>query len=129
MRKFAFKKLVRDNIVKGVEESGSKAVHRTLSQGEFVEQLKHKLLEEVNELNSAPSGSQSQELADIQEILDHLLEALKLSMEDLRRLQQQKIEQNGSFKNRTYIDYVEAKEDSSWVDYYLAHPDKYPEIL
>ena len=42
MRKFKFAKLVRDKIVKGIQEAGNKPVYHILSQEEYIEELKKK---------------------------------------------------------------------------------------
>lgn len=128
MRKFKFGKLVRDNIVKGIIAVGNVPNHRKLNEDEYVQELKNKLLEETKELPTAQNTEVIGELADIQEIIDNLLIALNTSKEELKTAQEKKNNKNGSFKNRDYIEYVEAQDDSTWIEYYTQNPEKYPEI-
>jgi predicted house-cleaning noncanonical NTP pyrophosphatase (MazG superfamily) len=129
MRRFHFAKLVRDKIVKGSLESGNNPVYRTLSDPEFLEELKKKLLEEALEVPQTQNPHElAKELADVQEVIDHLLKVLCLSKFQLKQLQRAKNRARGSFHKRQYIDYVDTRDDSRWIDYYLANPDKYPEI-
>lgn len=130
MRKFKFDKLVRDRIVEHIEKSGNKPVWKTLSDEEYVLELKKKIMEEASELLiDEPEGDELlKELADIQEIIDNLLAALGTSKKRLREFQKKKNEKNGSFRKRLFIDRVEAKDNAVEIDYYLKHPEKYPEI-
>lgn len=128
MRKFKFGKLVRDRIVEGIISAGNKPIWKTLSSEEYLQELKKKLLEEAQEIPKTSSDDVVKELADIQEIIDNLLEVLGISKSEFTEVQKRKNEKAGSFKNHQYIDTVEAKDDSGWVDFYLSRPDKYPEI-
>lgn len=128
MRKFKFSKLVRDEIVDGITQAGNIPHWRTLSNTEYIEELKKKILEEAKEVPLANGEDLVMELADIQEIIVNLILTLNVSKNSFKEIQKKKNEKSGSFKNRHYIEDVETKEDSEWVDYYLASPDKYPEI-
>jgi hypothetical protein len=70
----------------------------------------------------------TKELADVQEVLDNLLEVLGVSKEEFSEIQKKKNEKAGSFKKKQYIDSVGVEENSEWLGYYLKNPDKYPEI-
>ncbi|QQS39109.1 nucleoside triphosphate pyrophosphohydrolase [Candidatus Woesebacteria bacterium] len=130
MRKFEFKKLVRDKIVEGIIAVGNKPNWKTLSDSEFVHELKKKIVEEALEVPRTNDPAEVvKELADIQEIIDNLLEALKISKEKFAEVQKKKNEDRGSFKKRQYIDTVETSDEvTKWVSYYLDNPDKYPEV-
>ena len=125
MRKFKFAKLVRDKILKQTASHALKVESRTLDRKEYIEELKKKLVEETNELLNAKEDELTGELADIQEILDYLLEELDTSKKELNRKQQEKIEKSGAFKNKTFIETVAISESDEWLDYYL---EKYKEI-
>ncbi|MEO6508317.1 MAG: nucleoside triphosphate pyrophosphohydrolase [Patescibacteria group bacterium] len=127
-RKFKFTKLVRDNIVEGIIKAGNTANWRTLSNEEYIDELKKKVIEEAQEIPSAHNKDLVNELADIQEIIDNILVALKVTKKEFENIQKKKNDKAGSFKNKQYIEDVEVKQDSEWVKYYLAAPDKYPEI-
>lgn len=128
MRKFQFSKLVRDKIVQSIIDAGNTPNWRTLSNDEYIDELKKKILEEAQEVPSAESDELVKELADIQEIIDSLLQALNVSREEFQEVQKKKNDKAGSFKNKQYIEDVETQDGSEWVEYYLASPDKYPEI-
>jgi len=128
MRKFKFQKIVRDKIVDGIINEGNKPNYKVLSNDEFIKELKLKLLEEAKELPEAKNDEIIGELADIQEIIDNLLEELKLSQEQLNQAQEKKNEKAGSFKKKHYIEDVVTQDKSERIKYYLQFPDKYPEI-
>ena len=128
MRRFKFAKLVRDNIVQGIIDEGNTPSWRTLSDEDYIYELKKKIVEEANEIPGINGDDLIKELADVQEIIDSLLNVLTVTKDDLVEAQKKKNEKAGSFKNRQYIKYVETKDDSEWVKYYLNSPDKYPEV-
>ena len=128
MRKFAFKKLVRDKIIDDMLKNGQNPKYRVLNDDEFLTELKKKLLEEAEELPKASDGEIEGELADIQEIIDNLIKTLKIKRPRLKAAQKQKVVKRGSFKKKIYVDYVEVIDDVKWLNYYLANPHKYPEI-
>ncbi len=130
IRKFKFGKLVRDKIVDGIISVGNKPIFRKLKQDEYIQELKNKLLEEVEEFPKAKNKTELlEEVADFEEIMDNLLSVLNVKREDIKKIQKVKNQKRGSFKKRLYINYVETTDsDSEYVKYYLANPDKYPEI-
>lgn len=91
-RKFKFTKLVRDNIVDQIEKNGGKAYYTDLDTDDFVHELKLKLLEETMEVPESTREELIQELADIQEVIDNLVEALEVDKEDLKVIQEKKRE-------------------------------------
>lgn len=128
MRKFKFSKLVRDKIVDGIIAAGNTPHWRTLTDEEYIHELKKKVIEEAAEIPGAHGEELIKELADIQEIIDALLTTLQLTKEAFVEIQKKKNEKAGSFKNKQYIDEVETREDSEWIKYHLDKPEKYPEI-
>ena len=129
MRIFKFNKLVRDKIVEGIIEAGNHPVYHTLNDKEYIEELKKKLLEEAKEVPQTNKNSDLiEEIADVQEVIDNILEVLNVSKSELTKFQSKKNKERGSFKKRLYIDTVKTKTDSKWTNYYLANPDKYPEV-
>ncbi len=128
MRKFAFHKLVRDKIVEQILSNGNTPIWKTLSPEEYIKELKKKVAEESQEIIHAKGDEVAKELADVQELIDSLLKELHISKEEFAKIQEKKNEKAGAFKNKHYIEYVETKNTSEWVEYYLKSPDKYPEI-
>jgi len=128
-RKFKFEKLVRDKIVDGIKEAGNTPVYHKLNDEDFIYQLKQKVLEEAVEVPREEDREELlKEIADVQEVIDNLIEALGSSKEEVAEIQKKKNEKAGSFKKRLYVKHVITKPDSEWVEYYLSSPDKYPEI-
>jgi predicted house-cleaning noncanonical NTP pyrophosphatase (MazG superfamily) len=129
-RKFSFKKLVRDKIVDSIKDAGGKPSYHKLNNKSFVGELKKKLVEEALEIPSETDRDKLlQEIADVQEVIDSLIDVLKSSKKEIQKIQKIKNQKIGSFKKRLYIEQVEVNKDSKWINYYLANPDKYPESL
>jgi predicted house-cleaning noncanonical NTP pyrophosphatase (MazG superfamily) len=128
MHKFKVAKLVRDKIAKEMI-ANEKAGHRVLNDKEYIEELKKKILEEVKELLPVKKKDKIiKELADIQEIIDAMIKALKVSKKELRAKQKKENEKSGAFKTRLYVESIELGDDHPWLDYYLRNPKKYPKI-
>jgi len=127
MRRFKFAKLVRDKIVPDIIEVGNVPNYRILQDQEYLNELKKKLIEETTEILNSNQDDLLKELADIQEIIDCLLEALNISKGEIDLIKEKKKEKWGSFKKRFFIDSVDAEENSEYTKYYLSEPDKYPE--
>jgi predicted house-cleaning noncanonical NTP pyrophosphatase (MazG superfamily) len=128
MREFRFNKLVRDDVAKSVTESGGNVNTRTLNDQEFLSEIKKKLLEEVQELLVAKGEKLEEELSDVQEIMDLICKIESISSAKLKKVRMEKIAKAGAFEKKIYIESVEVPNNSKWVDYYLANPDRYPEI-
>ena len=118
MRTFTMQKLVRDKILDKIEARNGKVVSRTLSDNEFVSELKRKLSEEIEELNLKDTESAIDELADIQEIINELAKILKISPVKLSKTTREKRKKNGSFKKKIFIETVALQENDKWVKYY-----------
>lgn len=128
IKKYKFAKLVRDNIVSDIQRVGNNPVFKVLDNNEYVSELQKKLSEEASEIVSASKEELLGELADIQEIIDNLINALDISKQDLKTAQDKKNSKAGSFKEKHYIDYVETDSESEWAKIYDKSPHKYPEV-
>lgn len=127
--KFKYDKLVRDNIPEKIIRSGAKISQKTLSNTQYIAALKNKLLEETLELSETKKPSETiNELADVQEVIDNLLSALKLSALSLKKIQKEKNSKNGSFQDKKFINYIEVTDSYNWLEYHLKNKDKYPLI-
>lgn len=98
-----YKKLVRDRIPEIIEAKGDSALTRILSDEEFLECLKRKLCEEVNEFLS---DGTVEELTDIYEVLLAMLEYMGISVESFEELRNKKVLEKGSFSKRIFLDSV-----------------------
>lgn len=124
--KFAFKKLVRDKIPVQQIANGDKPEYWKLNDADYVKELIRKLNEEVSEFGR--ESNLEEEIADVEEILDCLINVTKSSRNKINSIREKKNTKAGSFKKRLYIDYVKVNSNSPWLQYFLKNPDKYPEI-
>lgn len=128
MRKFKWSKLVRDKIVNRIKAEGSIPHYKRLTDEEFIIELKKKILEEAKEIVKTEESNITQEIADLQEVIDTLIRMTNVSKEKISQIQKIKNDEVGSFDKREYIETVETQDNSTWIQYYLDNPDKYPEI-
>lgn len=131
MKKRRFKTgiLVRNNRVKLMEDSGLTVKYSVLSDEEYLHELKMKIIEEANEV--AESGSIEElksEIADVLEVIEHILDVSKLDLNEIQNLKSEKQIKIGKFDKRLKTVYIEMDEDNKDLNYYLSKPHKYPEI-
>lgn len=105
-----YNKLVRDNIPEIIKSNGGKPKYRYLENDEeFKKALKVKLVEEIDEfLNAKTEEEAIEELADIWSIINYLdaWSDNRIGIEYHR-----KTANNGSFKDRIFLESVEYEED------------------
>ena len=102
-----YNKLVRDKIPKIIRNSGNQCETVTLSNLDYIEALKHKLVEESKEVATASPKNLSQELADVMEVMDALMAAAGIEPEKVREIQKEKRSQRGGFDNRIKLLWTE----------------------
>jgi predicted house-cleaning noncanonical NTP pyrophosphatase (MazG superfamily) len=97
-----YPKLIRDKIPEIVESKGLVASTRALTtDDDYLKYLLAKLIEEATELANAETlDHQKEELADVYEVIDAVLELLKLTPVDIAAVQDEKRQQRGGFKKR-----------------------------
>lgn len=101
---YIYNKLVRDNIVKIIEDKGSKAKYEILDIQRYGEELDNKLKEEVNEYIKDHS---IEEIADILEVIYAILEHKGITIEEVEKARIEKRDKKGSFKNKVFLIDVE----------------------
>lgn len=104
-----YNKLVRDNIPEIIAQNGEKAITYILNDEQYRNELKKKLLEEVNEY--LESGELA-ELADITEVVDALATAAGSSFSEVQELKHNKVLKNGAFRSRIFLERVEENDAS-----------------
>lgn len=131
MPKFAFRKLIRDNILEKHVEAGHAIQHRILSGKELKEALRTKLHEEADEIPVRDKADEEiiEEIADVQQIIDDLKSVYGLNGSEVADAQKKKHAKKGGFQKGIFVDTVEVSEDDEWVPYYRKSPEKYPEFL
>lgn len=105
-----YNKLIRDRVGEAIEKDGKVAIIRTLEKQEFQDELKKKLMEEVNELLSAQGDAIVEEMADVYEVLEHLLAVYGIKEEDLLIVKAKKAQIKGKFRKRLFLVAVKEKE-------------------
>ena len=104
MSKKVYNKLVRDRIPEIIEGEGKRAKVRILSDEEYLQELIRKLQEEYEEFKADPCA---EELADIQEVVLALADALKIKHSALAKVLSNKALKRGAFKKKIFLESVE----------------------
>lgn len=99
----SYKKLVRDKIPEKIQKSGGSPITRILDDKEYLKELVRKLKEETSEFEEDYSV---EELADIQEVLFAIREALGIRAVELEDIRRMKAQTNGRFKQRIFLENV-----------------------
>ncbi len=129
MRLFQQNKLWRDKAVALMEQHGSIMHWYRLSDIEFNEQLRLKLIEETEEVVHAQTAETLKaELADVLEVIDALCALHNIEKSEVIALQEKKRASRGGFTERKFITIAEHPEGTFGEQYCLADPTKYPEI-
>ncbi len=128
-RKFRQNKLWRDKIPQLLEGAGSVIHIEQLTDTQYDQQLRIKLLDEAEEVKSAQSTQELlEELADVFEVIDALYHLHNISPKEIKIIQEKKRTKRGGFMKRKFVTVAEHLEGSSGAEYCLAQPEKYPEI-
>ena len=100
-------KLVRDKIPEIIRTSGNQCETTILSNLDYIEALRQKLVEEAKEVAIANPEELAQELADVLEVIDTLMTATGIEPEKIREIQTEKRSQRGGFDNRIKLLWTE----------------------
>lgn len=95
-----YNKLVRDRVPEVSRKQGLTPVTRTLSEPEFLLELKRKLREETEEF--VEKGDPA-ELADLLEVVYALAGVYNLTPRQLEDQRAKKAKERGAFKDRVYL--------------------------
>ncbi len=104
MSKKVHNKLVRDKIPEIIEAEGKLVRARILDKEEYLNELIKKLGEEYEEFKKE---TVIEELADLQEVILALADALNISHQELARAVSKKTLERGAFKKRIFLESVE----------------------
>lgn len=95
-----YHKLVRDRIPEIIEQDGRKCATETMSEDEYRQALREKLVEEAQEAaESTPDGIVT-ELADLYEIIDALMATYDIDREAVLAEQSQRRITRGGFEKQ-----------------------------
>ena len=108
MTRRIYNKLVRDRIPEIIRDTGSTCKTESYSdESAFRRALRDKLVEEAREAATASEEDLVAELADLQEVVDALLDAYGLNPEMLRAIQTQRRAERGAFARRLRLRWTE----------------------
>jgi predicted house-cleaning noncanonical NTP pyrophosphatase (MazG superfamily) len=99
-----YNKLVRDKIPAIIAADGKKLKTRILSDEEHLQALIKKLSEELKEFEEALSV---EELADLQEIIHALANAIGSDKKELEKVRAKKAEKRGGFSEKIFLEAAE----------------------
>jgi predicted house-cleaning noncanonical NTP pyrophosphatase (MazG superfamily) len=102
-----YNKLVRDMIPDLIRQDGHACAVEPLDDATFRCALRDKLVEEAREAAEAPDEDLAAELADVQEVLDALVEAHGLTPEAVSTMQRQRRAERGGFARRLRLLWTE----------------------
>lgn len=97
-------KLVRDKIPQIIERNDRyRPRTRTLAHKEFERELRKKLVEEALEASKAPKSKLTEELADIEEVIDTLCRLYAIKRSAVSKVQKQKCAKRGGFSKKVFL--------------------------
>jgi predicted house-cleaning noncanonical NTP pyrophosphatase (MazG superfamily) len=100
----SYNKLVRDNILKLITESGKTYQARALDQAEMLSEIKKKIVEEALEVAATTNDKDLlEELADVLELMYATLENIDVSWAELEQVREHKKAKNGGFEKGYYL--------------------------
>lgn len=98
-----YNKLVRDNIPDICIKNNHTPKYRVLNDAEYKKALCKKLKEETREYLAS---EETEELADILEVVEALAAAQGVSFDELNRIKDAKAKKNGKFEKRYFLERV-----------------------
>lgn len=103
-----YNKLVRDRIPELIQKSGYDYDMTTLSEAEYRQALRDKLLEEAQEVAEASDRELVHELADLLEVVAALMESYGIEDERVLLEQDHKRAEKGGFEHKIKLLWTEA---------------------
>ncbi len=99
-----YNKLVRDRIPEIIEEEGKSCSTSILNDEQYLEELKNKSFEELEEYTYAATDADAiEELADVLEIIHVLAACHGSTFEQLEKVRQRKAKERGSFQEKIFL--------------------------
>jgi len=98
-----YNKLVRDRIPEIIHQSGNECEFAVLSDGEYCQALRVKLLEEAKEVAEAEGEDLVTELADLYEVIDALMASYGIAGDRVVKAQVKRREERGGFAQKIML--------------------------
>ncbi len=108
-----YNKLVRDKIPQIIRDNNQTCFTKTLSGDSYLKMLDQKLMEECKEYIE---DNDIEELADLTEVILAILKARGVSYDELEKIRRSKLERNGGFRERIFLESVTDNESDEDED-------------
>ncbi len=105
-------KLIRDRIPEIIAAAGRTSTTRSLSPSDYDHALRAKLQEEAAEAAAASRADLLTELADLQEVIEHLLALHDLDPQALAEIKAQRHRDRGGFQQRLELIAVDSQDSA-----------------
>lgn len=129
LKKFKVEKLGRNNTVQRFINNNIDVKYHVLTQEEYLQALKAKLIEEAKEVACENTKEAIlDEMADVIEVFYALCKEYKISTEELEQARLQKVEERGVFDKKIYIENITMEDSNPKIQYFLDNSEKYPEF-
>ena len=102
-KKIVYNKLVRDNILEIISNNNQKSSYHIATDEEYKNKLLEKLQEEVSKFIT---DKNEEELADIFEVIEHIITAFNFNKEKILEIKKKKVEKNGKFNKKIILEKV-----------------------
>lgn len=107
MRK-TYNKLIRDRIPEIMDAQNIDYRVKVMTDSEYRQALLDKLLEEAQEVKQATPGEIVKELADVQEVMHALMEAVGVTPEEVNEAQGKRRQERGGFREKLMLLWTES---------------------
>ena len=102
-KEIIYNKLVRDNILEIILCNNQKSSYHIATDEEYKNKLLEKLQEEVYEFII---DKNEEELADIFEVIEHIITTFNFNKEKILEIKEKKVEKNGKFNKKIILEKV-----------------------
>ena len=97
-------KLVRDNMKQIILDAGRKPIMKILNQEDYINELRKKSKEELQEYLSAETNEEAlEELADLLEVMHALAKVHDSSIEEVEKIRVKKAAKRGGFSDKVFL--------------------------
>lgn len=103
-----YQKLIRNKIPQIINSNHQKCQVKELSNSEYKKALKHKLIEESEEVLTANKNDLAEEIADIYEVIDTLIKVNKFDKKEIFKIQKEKQKLRGKFDKKCFLVSIES---------------------
>lgn len=100
-----YNRLIRDGVLKKIEDTWDTATYHTVSDEEFGIKIKEKLIEEATEVHQATTREEiKNELSDVFKIGKEIMKLYAITEEELAEVMRKKDEKVGGFDQRIILE-------------------------